>query len=250
MDAGTTGLLVISFLIIVMFISTKIKTKAVPQIIPIEPMTLAYDKLTIPLDNAMGKARKDSKLAITEVVFIAFILFALCIVIIHHLSHDIPLSMRTSPAPAIAGIFGLIFYIATRVINARKFLNLSSGSLPTLLLDSEGVTFPIILLPNLPPFEKVNRKKADLLANNQAYFKIKWEDIESWKVIPRKAGTIVFTENFYFITLKNKENIWIERKFLVGREQEILDFAQKFLPTHIGEVPMIPAKTPWYKPDF
>ena len=204
----------------------------------------------------MEKAKNDSKLLVTEIVFVAFLLFIVVVIIIHNISYGASSSMKSPPEPAILGVVGIIFYIATRVKNARKFLSLSVDSPPKLILNSEGITFPIILLPNLPPFEKVNRKKADLLANNQASLKIKWEDIESWKVIPRKAGIIVFTENFYFITLKKKPNsetqeaIWIERKFLVGREQEILDFAQKFLSTPIGEVPLIPAKTPWYKPDF
>jgi hypothetical protein len=186
------------------------------------------DRLSIPLEGALKRVQEESGLFRSNVGILLFLLLMFPLVI----SKNIP-PLGSALVLIVAGF--MIYQAWGKCRYAKKLLKLYDGrNIPAFILDSAGLTCPIILIDYL------SKAPEYLMNSGQSALCIKWSDIEKWTITPRSQRIL---SGLYLLELRKESavpeltGITIKRDFPIEKEREIVNFAQRFLPSPIGLFP-------------
>jgi hypothetical protein len=202
---------------------------------------VTIEPLTIPLIASDGEDRPRLKIRLAGfVLFIAIISFSL-IGRTSLLSSSV-YSLTSVPPEGQRLLFILLitigiwaFFINPRLRDRRRPVNQIGGNIRTnvLTLDSTGLTCPPELLDD--------RNKNAVVILHETSLKINWDQIESWTAYPYSSLFVLRgaepSGHYYLLGLKKgfaaprgDRTIAIKRGMLQDAEQEVLSYAQRFLP--------------------
>jgi len=189
----------------------------------------ADQKLSISAENALTQIKKDSRFNINDVAF-----FLASVILAGVGLYGILLDPSGHYRSIVRGM-GLILVLPPliassvfkRISQNLRVLSLCKDRPPPLFeLDKKGMTIPIVLLPC----------KSDAVVSciqkNEAVLKVSWEEIQSWtsSYIPQDMYTGEGGIGVFILKRKGSEReIEIDRKFLKGREQEIISFSRQYV---------------------
>jgi len=155
-------------------------------------------------------------------------------------------SQLAAQGGALVIVTATIFRYRARMTVSKDLLGFYNDKTPVFTLDPKGFNCPLLLLDSF--------LARYLRASGQDAYRIEWQNIAKWSVSSNNA--------FYVLQLREEIQLkgnpiprlenksWnmmgIRREFLVGQEQKILDFAQKFMPTPINPIPVLSLDKPWY----
>lgn len=195
---------------------------------------LSVDRLSIPLQKAMDRVRRDSGIFSTmPSIFIAVLMSLLLLKLLLQGPGNQRIGFCFLAAFLLAFMGLAIWTMWQQLAATRKFLRLNEGcAVPELILDGQGLSVPVILLPK---YTTCNR----LLDAGLASVYVRWKDIQSFSdrhYNPSRGGeyfeyVIVLTEKDVATGL---EVIVINKAEFSAQEQgEITRFAQRFLSVPI-----------------
>jgi hypothetical protein len=187
-------------------------------------------RLVIGLQNSMKRLERDSRLSVADALCLTLLAFPIG-EIVYALETPAGLSLDTFMGRVLPCLFlGACFCynLVVRINRATRLLTIfPEGSTPVLVLDSAGLTCPLVLLPY-----QARGSEYWVGLNGQKNIYFSWRDATRWEALPGSR------HRFYRIVIAKGSDtaldrcLEIRREFSQEEEQNILAFVRR----HISDV--------------